>query len=76
MGVSLRSDVTQEGAKSSISPEIDSYSTSAQILLILSLTPLTKGMETVALGSGLSLFVGVGDMRSALRIRGRGYPFR
>ena len=58
MGVSLRSDVAQEGAKSCICPKIDSYSTFGTDPFADS---LDKGMETVALGSGLSLLVGVGD---------------
>ena len=41
MGVSLRSDVTQEGAKSSICPEIDSYSTFGTD----SLDPLTDSLD-------------------------------
>ena len=61
MGVSLRSDVAQEGAKSSICPKLDSYSTFGTDFLDPFADSLDKGMETVALGSSLSLLVGVGD---------------
>ena len=58
MGVSLRSDVAQEGAKSSICTKLDSFGTD---FLDPFADSLGKGMETVALGSSLSLLVGVGD---------------